>query len=552
MSGPATAGPLASAAMPDTIPPAPSATTPATFPVPSGEAPASRAQARARHATRALFGGLGLMAGVWGAHVPSVKQHYGLDEGLLAIALLAAGVGAVIALFVAGRVIARLGTRHAAGLTGLVMVLALALVLQSRSLAWLLAVNLVFGMAMSVHDMAINAEGTALEALGGKPIMSGLHGMFSVGAMAGALLASAMLHRGWAAPLQFAGVAAALAVLTVLAWRCLLDAHPAADGAGLASFVWPRGQLMVIGLLIFAGMIAEGVMYDWSVLYLVQELQQPAAAATLGFAVVAGAMAAARLGVDAARARWGEGGLLAAGAALAAAAMALLLLAAQPVLAFAGFALVGIGLAPAVPILYTAAARIPGVPGASGIAAVSSIGYAAFIALPSVILILLYGQTRIFFVMSRDGLLPEFLSSVHPKWKTPHVVTAITGAAVAFAAAFLPVGQLADIANAGTLYAFMMVAIAVWILRKREPNRERAFVVPALPLVASLTVAGCVFLFVNLPLAAMLVLPIWGAVGLVIYYLYSYRMSHVGRGLVEVHEIDPDIPEMPAASPPLL
>ena len=96
-------------------------------------------------------------------------------------------------------------------------------------------------------------------------------------------------------------------------------------------------------------------------------------------------MAAARLGVDAARARWGEGGLLAAGAALAAAAMALLLLAAQPVLAFAGFALVGIGLAPAVPILYTAAARIPGVPGASGIAAVSSIGYAAFMIGPPLV-----------------------------------------------------------------------------------------------------------------------------------------------------------------------
>ena len=180
------------------------------------------------------------------------------------------------------------------------------------------------------------------------------------------------------------------------------------------------------------------------------------------------------------------------------------------------------------------------------------LGYAAFIALPSVILILLYGQTRIFFVMSRDGLLPEFLSTIHPKWKTPHVVTAITGAAVAFAAAFLPVGQLADIANAGTLYAFMMVAIAVWILRRRQPDRERAFRVPALPLVATLTVGGCVFLFLNLPLAAMLVLPIWGGVGLVIYYLYSYRMSHVGRGLVEVHEIDPDIPDMPAASPPLI
>ena len=175
------------------------------------------------------------------------------------------------------------------------------------------------------------------------------------------------------------------------------------------------------------------------------------------------------------------------------------------------------------------------------------IGYAAFLALPSVILILLFGQTRIFFVMSRDGLLPEFLSKVHPKWRTPHVVTAITGVVVAFAAAFLPVGQLADIANAGTLYAFMMVAIAVWMLRKRDPHRKRAFRVPALGLVAPLTIVGTLFLFFNLPAEAMLVLPIWAAIGLVIYYLYGYRKSHLGRGIVEVHEpeihdIQPEIP----------
>jgi APA family basic amino acid/polyamine antiporter len=175
------------------------------------------------------------------------------------------------------------------------------------------------------------------------------------------------------------------------------------------------------------------------------------------------------------------------------------------------------------------------------------LGYAAFIALPSVILILLFGQTRIFFVMSRDGLLPERLSRIHPRWKTPHVVTAITGVGVAFAAAFLPVGQLADIANAGTLYAFMMVAIAVMLLRKREPNRPRKFRTPALWLVGPLTIAGCLFLFFNLPAAAMLVLPIWGAIGLVVYFLYSYRNSHLGRGIVEVHEpeihdIKPEIP----------
>jgi basic amino acid/polyamine antiporter, APA family len=159
------------------------------------------------------------------------------------------------------------------------------------------------------------------------------------------------------------------------------------------------------------------------------------------------------------------------------------------------------------------------------------LGIAAFVALPSVILILLFGQTRIFFVMSRDGLLPEKLSEIHPKWKTPWVVTAITGAVVAFAAAFLPVGQLADIANAGTLYAFMMVAIAVMILRKTEPNRPRSFKTPLLWLVGPATIAGCLFLFFNLPFEAMIVLPIWAVVGFVIYFLYGYRKSHVGRGI---------------------
>jgi APA family basic amino acid/polyamine antiporter len=177
----------------------------------------------------------------------------------------------------------------------------------------------------------------------------------------------------------------------------------------------------------------------------------------------------------------------------------------------------------------------------------NALGIAAFLALPSVILILLFGQTRIFFVMSRDGLLPEKLSEVHPKWKTPYIVTALTGIGVAIAAAFLPVGQLADIANAGTLYAFMMVAIAVMLLRRTEPNRERKFRVPALFIIGPVTIIGCLFLFFNLPAAAMLVLPIWSAIGFLVYFGYSRRNSHLGKGIVEVpeaeiHDIEPGIP----------
>lgn len=177
------------------------------------------------------------------------------------------------------------------------------------------------------------------------------------------------------------------------------------------------------------------------------------------------------------------------------------------------------------------------------------IGLAANLALPSVILMMLFGQTRIFFVMARDGLLPEKLATVHPKWKTPHVVTLITGIFVAIAAALLPVGQLADISNSGTLFAFFMVAIAVMVLRKREPNRVRPFRTPLVWVIGPVAAIGCVFLYWNLPVDAKLVLPVWGGVGLLVYFSYGYRKSHVGRGLVETHEGDPGVPPQPV--PPL-
>ena len=162
------------------------------------------------------------------------------------------------------------------------------------------------------------------------------------------------------------------------------------------------------------------------------------------------------------------------------------------------------------------------------------LGIAAFLALPSVILVLIFGQTRIFFVMARDGLLPERLSTVHPKYKTPHIVTMMTGGVVAIGAAFFPVGQLADISNAGTLYAFLMVALAVMLLRKRDPGRARSFKVPMVWIIAPLTMAGCAFLFFNLPTQAMLFLPIWGAIGVVVYFTYGRSRSHLGRGIIEV------------------
>jgi APA family basic amino acid/polyamine antiporter len=178
------------------------------------------------------------------------------------------------------------------------------------------------------------------------------------------------------------------------------------------------------------------------------------------------------------------------------------------------------------------------------------IGLAAGLALPSVVLMMLYGQTRIFFVMARDGLLPEKLATIHPKWHTPYIVTAITGVFVAIAAAFLPVGKLADVSNSGTLFAFLMVAIAVLVMRRTAPDRHRPFRTPAVTVVAPLAIIGCVALYLLLPFDAKMVLPLWGGIGLVLYFLYGYRKSHVGRGLAEVHERDVDVPPGPVPPSP--
>lgn len=157
------------------------------------------------------------------------------------------------------------------------------------------------------------------------------------------------------------------------------------------------------------------------------------------------------------------------------------------------------------------------------------IGVAAAVALPSVILTMMFGQIRIFFTMSRDGLLPPLLSRVHERFHTPHITTILTGIGVAFFAALFPVGILADITNSGTLFAFMAVIIGVMILRKREPNRHRPFKMPMPWIICPLALAGCLLLFLNLPLGTLLMFVGWAVVGLVFYRAYGYRHSEMAR-----------------------
>jgi len=175
------------------------------------------------------------------------------------------------------------------------------------------------------------------------------------------------------------------------------------------------------------------------------------------------------------------------------------------------------------------------------------LGIAATIALPSVVLLLMYGQTRVFFVMARDGLLPKGLSAVHPKFKTPWVITLITGVAVAIAAAFLPVSQLADYSNSGTLFAFGAVSLGVMILRFTDKTRHRPFRTPLLFIVAPISIIGCIVLFLSLGAPSKNLFYIWSAIGLVVYFGYGFWKSNVRLGVEDDVALDDSAGGQPPA-----
>jgi APA family basic amino acid/polyamine antiporter len=159
-----------------------------------------------------------------------------------------------------------------------------------------------------------------------------------------------------------------------------------------------------------------------------------------------------------------------------------------------------------------------------------AIGLAALIALPSVILVMMYGQSRIFFVMARDGLLPRRLSIVSKRTGSPALITAVTGVFVAIVAGFFKLDEIAELANAGTLIAFIAVAVCMMVLRRRMPDLPRVFRCPVPYGVGTLAVLGCLYLLFSLPTHTLIRFGGWNVIGLLIYYVYVRRFSLAGRG----------------------
>jgi APA family basic amino acid/polyamine antiporter len=153
----------------------------------------------------------------------------------------------------------------------------------------------------------------------------------------------------------------------------------------------------------------------------------------------------------------------------------------------------------------------------------------AIAGLSSVILVMLLGQSRVFYSMSRDGLLPPFVNKVHPRFRTPYLTSIATGVAVAVAAGFMPIREAASLVSIGTLLAFVIVSIGIIVLRVREPDLPRAFKMPLYWLVAPLGAASALYLMISLEWRTWVRLIIWFAIGIAIYFAYGRSHSRAGR-----------------------
>ncbi|WDD95995.1 MFS transporter [Burkholderia sp. FERM BP-3421] len=335
------------------------------------------ARLRARNATMALFFVAGMMYASWGVHVPTVRDRFSLSPALLSYALLAVATGSIVAMTTNARWIARVGNRTACLAGGLAMSACAALILVVPTYPLLLALLALFGFSMATLDVAMNAEASAVEIAVGRPIISTLHGMFSIGGLAGAAAGGALLSAGMPPAVHLALAALVSAGVLLVACPAVLPHVPHTDAAhGHADASrWRSPALWMLGAIALVALIAEGAMYDWATVYMRDIVGATPALSSAAYAAFSGGMAAARFGGDAIRARFGAPQLVFASAALACAGMIGALLLPNAVATLTGFALMGLGLANMMPVLFAAAARVPGIHAAEGLAHVAGLAY---------------------------------------------------------------------------------------------------------------------------------------------------------------------------------
>ncbi|KAB8043921.1 MFS transporter [Janthinobacterium aquaticum] len=345
-----------------------------------------------QRATRLVFFVAGLAMAAWAPLVPYAKARLQLDEATLGVLLLCLGAGSLCAMPFTGMLASRFGCRRVILCAGAVLVAVLPGLALSATPLQLGLVLLMFGAAMGTFDVAINIQAVIIEKANGGAMMSGFHGMFSVGGFAGAACMALLLWLGLSPAWSCVVVIVLLALLLAAAQAHLLPtASDSQEKTPL--FVMPHGAVIFIGLLCFITFLAEGAILDWSALFLTTTRGVDPAQGGLGYAAFAIAMTIGRFTGDKVVARFGGRRVLALGGLCAAAGFFLTVVAPNAGVALAGFVLVGLGAANIVPVLFTAAGKQTAMPASLAIAAITTIGYAGILAGPAVIGFVAHGTS---------------------------------------------------------------------------------------------------------------------------------------------------------------
>jgi MFS family permease len=346
---------------------------------------------RGQLAIAALFLSLGFQYATWAARIPAVKADLDLSAAEVGVLLMAAGVGAAVSFPVVAWLMRRLGSRRLALVSQLGLALLLLALAAAPSYPVALLVMCADGVLVGCLNVAMNAQGAALETRHERNTMAKLHATFSAGSLLAALLASGMTAATGSVAAHFAVAAALLLVLGASARAGLLDEDTPADRTepdtpadpppGRRRWTVPSRLTLWMCCAMVFGTVAEGAMNDWSALYLKDVADASAQLAPLGIAVVSGMMVVARLFADGWRGRWGDGRVVLLGSAVAGTGLAVALVSGGVAPALAGFACMGLGIAAVTPCVYAAAAR----QGSDALTLVAAMGTTGLLAGPPLI-----------------------------------------------------------------------------------------------------------------------------------------------------------------------
>ncbi|MBB5105500.1 MFS transporter [Streptomyces spectabilis] len=339
---------------------------------------------RAQIAIAALFCALGFQYATWAARLPALKSRLDLSEAELGLLLMACGVGAAVSFPLVAVLTRRWGSRRLAFVSTVFLGLLLLALAVAPNYPVALLIMCADGVGVGCLNVAMNAQGAALESRYGRTAMAKLHATFSGGSLGAALLASGTSALTSSVAAHFGAAAILVLLLAMFAHPALLTEDQQADAPRekkRRGFVLPAAVTLWMGLAMVFGTVAEGSMNDWSALYMKDVADASSRVAPLGIAVVSVMMVLARLFADGWRTRWGDGRVVRAGSVLAAAGLAFALLLGGVAPALIGFACMGLGLAAVTPCVYVAAAR----QGSQALALVAAMGTTGLLAGPPVI-----------------------------------------------------------------------------------------------------------------------------------------------------------------------